>query len=70
MFQDMFQIMKYVSYALILISAVFKGIALWQLSNKKRDFAVSRKKYTQMNIVCYLFLLPGVLLFIYSAILH
>lgn len=66
----MFATMKIVSYVLVFISAIFKTIALVELSNKKRDFAISQKKYKQMNLVCYLFLLPGVLLFIYSAILH
>ena len=66
----MFATMKIVSYVLVFISAIFKIIALVELSNKKRDFAISQKKYKQMNLVCYLFLLPGVLLFIYSTILH
>lgn len=66
----MFATMKIVSYILILVSAVFKGLALINLSNKSRDFAISRKKYKQFNLICYLFLLPGVLLFAYSAILH
>ena len=66
----MFATMKIVSYILILVSTVFKGLALMNLSNKSRDFAISRKKYKQFNLICYLFLLPGVLLFAYSAILH
>ena len=66
----MFATMKIVSYILILVSAVFKGLALMNLSNKSRDFAISRKKYKQFHLICYLFLLPGVLVFAYSAILH
>ena len=66
----MFATMKIVSYILILVSAVFKGLALMNLSNKSRDFAISRKKYKHFTLICYLFLLPGVLLFAYSAILH
>ena len=66
----MFATMKSISYILILVSAVFTGLALMNLSNKSRDFSISRQKYKQFNLVCYLFLLPGVLLFVYSAILH
>ena len=66
----MFAALEILSYILILISAVFKIIALVQLSNKSRDFAISKKKYTQMNIACYLFLVPSVLLFVYSVFLH
>ena len=66
----MFAALEILSYTLILISAVFKIIALVQLSNKSRDFAISKKKYTQMNSACYLFLVPGVLLFVYSVFLH
>ena len=66
----MFAALEILSYTLILISAVFKIIALVQLSNKSRDFAISKKKYTQMNIACYLFLVPGDLLFVYSVFLH
>ena len=66
----MFAALEILSYTLILISAVFKIIALVQLSNKSRDFTISKKKYTQMNIACYLFLIPGVLLFVYSIFLH
>ena len=66
----MFATMKIISYILILVSDVFKGLALMNLSNKSRDFSISRQKYKQFNLVCYLFLLPGVLLFVYSAILH
>jgi len=66
----MFEIMKFISYIFILISAVLKGLALINLSNKSRDFSISKKKYQQWNILCYLFLLPGVLLFAYSTFLH
>ena len=66
----MFAALEILSYILILISAVFKIIALVQLRNKSRDFAISKKKYTQMNIACYLFLVPSVLLFVYSVFLH
>ena len=55
----MFAALEILSYILILISAVFKIIALVQLSNKSRDFAISKKKYTQMNIACYLFLVQA-----------
>lgn len=61
----MFSILEIISYVLILISAIFMGIALMHLSNKKRDFAISKKLYIRFSIICYLFLVPGVLLWIY-----
>lgn len=54
-----------VAYILILISAVFKGIALMHLNNKTLDFQLRQKKYIKYNIICYGFLLPGVALFAY-----
>ena len=62
----MFATMKIVSYVLVFISAIFKIIALVELSNKKRDFAISQKKYKQMNLVCYLFLLQLLLEFFWA----
>lgn len=53
------------SYVLILVSAVFKGIALMNLNNKNREFEISKKAYTRFNIISYLMLVPGVLLFAY-----
>ena len=61
----MFTTMELVAYALILVSAVFKGLALMNLNNKSRDFAISKKKYGQLNLLCYMFLIPGVLLWAY-----
>ena len=57
--------LEIVSYVLILVSAVFKGIALMNLNNKKREFEISKKLYTKFNIVSYLLLVPGVILFVY-----
>jgi len=57
--------LEIVSYVLILVSAVFKGIALMNLNNKNREFEISKKKYTRFNIVSYLLLIPGVILFVY-----
>ena len=48
--------LEIVSYVLILVSAVFKGIALMNLNNKNREFEISKKKYTRFNIVSYLLL--------------
>ncbi len=53
------------SYVLILVSAVFKGLALMNLNNKNREFEVSKKLYTKFNIVSYLMLVPGVIIFVY-----
>ena len=58
-------ILEIVSYVLILLSAVFKGIALMNLNNKNREFAISKKLYSRFNIASYLMLLPGVILFAY-----
>ena len=57
--------LEIVSYVLILVSAVFKGIALMNLNNKNREFAISKKLYTKFNIASYLTLVPGVSLFAY-----
>lgn len=57
--------LEIVSYVLILVSAVFKGIALMHLNNKSREFAISKKYYTKFNIVSYLLLVPGIILFVY-----
>lgn len=57
--------LELISYGLILVSAVFKGIALMNLNNKSREFAVNKKAYTRFNIVSYLTLVPGVLIFAY-----
>ena len=57
--------LEIVSYVLILVSAVFKGIALMNLNNKNREFEISKKLYTKFNIISYLLLVPGVSLFVY-----
>ena len=57
--------LEIVSYVLILVSAVFKGIALMNLNNKNREFEISKKLYTKFNIISYLLLGPGVILFVY-----
>ena len=41
--------LEIVSYVLILVSAVFKGIALMNLNNKNREFAISKKLYTKFD---------------------
>jgi len=57
--------LEIVSYVLILVSAIFKGIALMNLNNKNREFEISKKLYTKFNIISYLLLVPGVILFVY-----
>lgn len=57
--------LEIVSYVLILVSAVFKGIALMNLNNKNREFEISKKLYAKFNIISYLLLVPGVILFVY-----
>lgn len=56
---------EWISYLLILISAVMKGLALYHLSQKSFDFPTRQKRYMRFNMLCYLFLLPGVLLWAY-----
>lgn len=57
--------LEMLSYVLILVSAVFKGIALMNLNNKTREFEISKKKYTRFNIISYLLLVPGIIIFVY-----
>ena len=57
--------LEIISYVLILVSAIFKGIALMNLNNKNREFEISKKLYTKFNIISYLLLVPGVILFVY-----
>ncbi|MBP3585539.1 MAG: hypothetical protein J6J59_07625 [Peptococcaceae bacterium] len=57
--------LEIVSYVLILVSAVFKGIALMNLNNKNREFEISKKLYTKFNIISYLLLGPGVIWCVY-----
>lgn len=61
--------LEILAYALIFLSIPFKGIALINLNNKNRDFAVSKKKYIQWNIISYLLLVPGIVLFVTQVIL-
>ena len=61
--------LEILAYVLILLSIPFKGIALINLNNKNRDFAVSTKKYIQWNIISYLLLVPGIVLFVTQVIL-
>lgn len=61
--------LEILAYVLILFSIPFKGIALINLNNKNRDFAVSKKRYMQWNIISYLLLVPGIVLFVTQVIL-
>ena len=54
-----------IAIMLIVISAILKGIALKNLSNKSWEFDVRKKKYMTMNIASYIFLLPGFLILVY-----
>ena len=57
--------LEILAVVLIIISAVFKGLALRHLSNQSLEFDVRKKKYLQMNIPSYIFLIPGVILLVY-----
>jgi hypothetical protein len=65
----MFTTLELVAYALIFPSIPFKGIALMNLNNKTRDFSISKKKYMQWNIISYLLLVPGIVLFVMEVLL-
>lgn len=39
----------------MVISAIFKGVALFQLADKKTDSTVRMKKYAKINIGFYVF---------------
>lgn len=62
-------ILEITSYLLVLVSAIIKGIALLHLNNKNRAFEISKKLYMKFNIVSYLLLVPGVILFVYCKFL-
>lgn len=62
-------ILEITSYLLVFVSAIIKGIALLHLNNKNRAFEVSKKMYMKFNIVSYLLLVPGVILFVYCKFL-
>lgn len=57
--------LEIIAVVLIVVSAVFKGLALRNLSNQNLEFDIRKKKYMQMNIPSYIFLVPGVILLIY-----
>lgn len=57
--------LEIIAVVLIVVSTVFKGLALRNLSNQNLEFDVRKKKYMQMNILSYIFLVPGVILLIY-----
>lgn len=65
----MFTTLELVAYALIFLSIPFKGIALMHLKNTTRDFSISKKKYMQWNLISYLLLIPGVILFVMEVFL-
>lgn len=65
----MFTTLELAAYALIFLSIPFKGIALMNLKNTTRDFSISKKKYFQWNLISYLLLIPGVILFVMEVIL-
>lgn len=57
--------LEIIAISLIVISALFKGLALYNLSNKNWDMDMRKKKYMQMNIPSYIFLVPGFILLLY-----
>jgi len=66
----MFSTMEIIAFLLIGISLIWKIIALTTLNNKSIDFSIRKKKYLLWNGLCYLFLIPGVLLYVYVWMNH
>lgn len=54
-----------IAFILIIVSALFKGVALRNLSNTNWDMPKRKKVYWKWNILCYIFLIPGAILLIY-----
>ena len=54
-----------IAFILIIVSALFKGVALRNLSNTEWEMAKRKKIYWKWNILCYIFLVPGASLLIY-----
>ena len=54
-----------IAFILIIVSALFKGVALRNLSNTEWEMAKRKKIYWKWNILCYIFLVPGAALLIY-----
>ncbi len=54
-----------IAFILIIVSALFKGVALRNLSNTDWEMAKRKKVYWKWNILCYIFLVPGAALLIY-----
>ena len=53
-----------IAFILIIVSALFKGVALRNLSNTEWEMAKRKKIYWKWNILCYIFLVPGAALLI------
>ena len=54
-----------IAFILIIVSALFKGVALRNLSNTEWEMAKRKKIYWKWNILCYIFLVPGAALLTY-----
>lgn len=54
-----------IAFILIIVSALFKGVALRNLSNTDWEMTKRKKVYWKWNILCYIFLVPGAALLIY-----
>ena len=54
-----------IAFILIIVSALFKGVALRNLSYTEWEMAKRKKIYWKWNILCYIFLVPGAALLIY-----
>lgn len=57
-----------IAFILIIVSALFKGVALRNLSNTEWEMAEQQKNFNwKWNILCYIFLVPGAALLFTTA---
>ena len=56
--------MENIGWLLIIISAVFQGLALRALGNMDLESEQRKKKYLKFLAVCMLFFIPGAILLI------
>lgn len=55
-----------IGWILVIISAVFQGLALRALGNMNDESAVRKKKYIKFLIICLVFFIPGAIMLVMS----
>ena len=58
--------MENIGWVLIIISALFQGLALRALGNMDMESEQRKKKYLKFLAVCMLFFIPGTILLVIS----